>query len=377
MADAVRFYWRGREAAIPLAEIPEQDRIPLRLRRDVVQASAPEVITQLEASQYVAAAWESGGSIFIILCHPDLAKGPDDTLLVDSMALPRVIPKLDAWDDVPETAKVFLTAFGSEAAGVEECVSARRDLAKWLSEHGQSETAAAVKHFSAFPFGARSGPLEVINTWRHVLVNGQNEEIDKFLEQIEQRFKALGWARDSDFELQMNRDEYQRNRFYCWANVPDKGPRVLLCLNRATERRIRGSTYDIDERGAVADLASAIQHALMDVLEPAAAALGLEISYPHLGPISRVGNRTAAAMTALAEASEEQSQWPLSDKFERRWRTFVLTAFRDDAALHPEELTGWFIASGWDELAAAELTRRFYAEAALLGDYEEAERQPA
>ena len=35
------------------------------------------------------------------------------------------------------------------------------------------------------------------------------------------------------------------------------------------------------------------------------------------------------------------------------WRNFVLTAFRDDAALKPEELTAWFVASGWDELAAS------------------------
>ena len=146
---------------------------------------------------------------------------------------------------------------------------------------------------------------------------GQKEEIDGFLDQVEQRFKALGWTRDSVVEGQMNRNEYQRNRFYCWASSPDNGPRVLLCLNRATERRIRGSTYDIDERAAVADLASAIQHVLIDVLEPAAAALGLKISYPHLGPISRVGTRTAAAMTALAEAGEGRWPWPLSEQLER------------------------------------------------------------
>ena len=377
MANAVRFYWRGREAGIHLAEIPEPDRDPLQLRRRVVQVAAPDVITQLEGGRFVVAAWESGGSIFLILCHPNLAKGPDDSLLVDTMALPRVVLKLESWDDIPETTKLFLTAFGTEAASVEECVVARRDLAKWLSEHGQSETAAAVKHFSAFPFGVRSDALEVINTWRHVLLMGQKEEIDRFLDQVEQRFKALGWTRDSVVEGQMNRNEYQLNRIYCWASSPHNGPRVLLCLNRATERRIRGSTYDIDERAAVADLASAIQHVLISVLEPAAAALGLEISYPHLGPISRVGNRTAAAMTALAEASEGRWRWPLSEQLERTWRNFVLTAFRDDVALQPEELTAWFVASGWDKLTAAELTGRFYTEAALLAEYEEAERQPA
>ena len=245
-------------------------------------AAAPDVTVAPAGGRFVAAAWESGGSIFLILCHPDLSKVSDDSLLVDTMALPRVVLKLESWDDIPETTKLFLTAFGSEAASVEECVVARRDLARWLSEHGYSETAATVKHFSAFPFGARSDVLEVINTWRHVLLMGQKEEIDRFLDQVEQRFKALGWTRDSVVEGQMNRNEYQLNRIYCWASSPHNGPRLLLCLNRATERRIRGSTYDIDERAAVADLASAIQHVLIDVLEPAAAALGLEISYPHL-----------------------------------------------------------------------------------------------
>ncbi len=217
--------------------------------------------------------------------------------------------------------------------------------------------------------------LEVINIWRHVLVKGEKEEIDRFLDSVEQRFRMFGWTRDSDFEGRMNRDEYQRNRFYCWASSPKNRPRVLLCLNRATDRRIRGGTYDIDIQAGVAELASVIQHVLKEVLESAAAALGLEISYPLLGPISRVGNRTAAAMTALAEAGD--GRWPLSDDLEPIWRTLVLTAFRDDAALHPGELTAWFIASGWDERAAAELTSRFYADATLLGEYEEAGRQPA
>ena len=74
MAEAVRFYWRGRETGIPLAEIPEPDRYPLKVRRRVVQAYAPDVIRQLEEDRFVAAAWESGGSIFLILCHPNLTK---------------------------------------------------------------------------------------------------------------------------------------------------------------------------------------------------------------------------------------------------------------------------------------------------------------
>jgi hypothetical protein len=157
--ETVRFYWRRQEAGIPLAEIPEQDRNPLRVRRSVVQAYAPDVVKQLEEGRFVAAAWQAGGSISVILCHPNLAKGPADTLLVDTMALPRVVGKLGGWDEIPEATKLFLTAFGSEAASVEECVAARRDLANWLVEHRQPDMAAVVKHFSAFPFGV---------TWKDV-----------------------------------------------------------------------------------------------------------------------------------------------------------------------------------------------------------------
>jgi hypothetical protein len=220
--------------------------------------------------------------------------------------------------------------------------------------------------------GVRSNGMEVVDIWRHVLVKGQKEQIDRFLGEVERRFEAVGWSRDSAIEGQMNRNEYQRNRFYCWVNRSDNIPPVLLCLNRATDRRVRGGAYDIDRRAGFADLASAIQRVLREVLEPAAAAVGLEVSYPHLGPISRVGTRTEAALTALAESGD--GQWPLPDDVEPVWRSFVLTAFRDDVALKPEELTAWFIASGWDERASAELTKRFYTEAALLGEYEEAGR---
>ncbi len=376
MAEAVRFYWRGHEAGIPLAEIPEPDRTPLRIRRSVVQACAPHVIQQLEEGRFVAAAWESGEQIPLILCHPNLAKGPADTLLVNPTALPRVVVRLRTWEDAHEATQLLLTAFGSEAANADECVAARRQLVEWLVEHGQPDMARVVQHFSTFPFGVRSDALEVINSWRHVLIKGQKDQIERFLQEVGQRFEGLGWSREPNLEAQLNRAEHQINRFYCWISSPDNKPRVLLCLNRTTERRVRGGTYNIlEERAGLAELANAIQHVLREVLEPAAAAVRLAIAYPHLGPISRVGARTAAAMTALAEAGD--GQWPLPDELEPAWRHFVLTAFRDDVAFNPEELTAWFLASGWEEGASVALTKRFYTEAALLGEFEEAARQPA
>ena len=84
MTEAIRFYWRGRDASIPLGEIPEQDRTPLRIRRSVVQKCTPSVVKQLEEGRFVAAAWEAGGQIHLILCHPNLAKGSADTFVVNT-----------------------------------------------------------------------------------------------------------------------------------------------------------------------------------------------------------------------------------------------------------------------------------------------------
>ena len=95
--------------------------------------------------------------------------------------------------------------------------------------------------------------------------------------------------------------------------------------------------------------------------------------YP-LGLISRVGPRTATVMKAFTETAN--GQWPLPEAVEPAWRRFVVTAFRDDVAFDPDELTRWFAANGWDAHAAAELKRRFFAEAMLLDEYEE-EARPA
>jgi hypothetical protein len=376
MAEAVRFYWQAGEACLPLSALPEGDRNPLQVRRSVVKSNAPDVIKQLEAGRFVAAAWESDGQIRMILCHPNVAKGPADNLCVDTRALPRLVLTLSGWEEVPAASKLLLTAFGSEAADESDCEAARRTLAKWFGEHGQPEMTAVAKRFSRFPFGVRSDSIEIIRVWRRVLVQGEKEKIDRFLTEVEQRFLAHGWSRELEREARMNKDDRQINHIYCWVDGHDTGPRVMLCLNHATAQRVRGGTYDVfDRKTTLSDLAGAIQHALKEVLEPAAAAAGLEVLYAHIGPISRIGHKTAAALTDLAEAGD--GQWPLSEQVEPLWRKLVHTAYRDEVAIHPEELTAWFVASGWSQDAAIELTKRFYSDVALIEEYEEAGRQPA
>src|SRR5262249_6733668 len=101
---------------------------------------------------------------------------------------------------------------------------------------------------------------------------------------------------------------------------------------------------------------------------------GLEVSYPRLGPISRVGAKSIAAMTALAEAAD--GQWPLPDGLEPAWRNCVFTAVHDGVAINPDELIEWIVASGWSRDHAVEIADRFYRDATRVGEYEEAGRQP-
>jgi hypothetical protein len=342
----------------------------------VVQAHAPVVIDQLKAGRFVAAVWANGDSLSLILCHPNLAKGEADTIVVNPDMLPRLTIKLGTWDEARPAVGMFLRAFGSEAATPEDCAAARRDLAAWLASRSQPEMAAVTRHYSAFPFGVKSDAIDVINIWRQVLVNGEKDAIDKFLSESQSRFERLGWLRDTELEKKWNAHLYQINRFYCWVGGLGPTPQVMLCLNRATERRVRGGTYDVlDHRVALLDVAKAVQQVLGEVLEPAASAAGLQVTYPHLGPISRVGGKTAEAMAALAEISD--GQWPLQGKAALAWRTFVQTAYREEVAIKPEELTEWCCASGWSAEASAEMTKQFYADVAQIAEYEEEGRQAA
>jgi hypothetical protein len=376
MSEAVRFFWLRGDAALPLSAIPEEERAPIRVRRSVAQRHVPEVVKQLEANRFVAAAWPAGACATMILCHPNVVKGPGDGLILDTRSLPWVNLRLPERSDAQQTARLFLAAFGSEAVTAEECLAARHRLVGWLEGHNQPEMAATVRRLMKFPIGFRADALDVINSWRQVLVKGHKARLDRYLGEVDKRFAGFGWSRDQKFEDELNRTPHQINRFHCWVSGESTFPRVMLCLNRATDRRVRGGTYGLlDDGTSLLELASEIQRVLGEVLEPAAAETGLQVFYPRVGPISRVGSRTQTAMDDLAKAGD--GQWPLPEDAEALWRKFVFTACREDAAFRPEELHDWFLASGWEETAASELTKRFYRDVALIDEYEEDGRQPA
>jgi hypothetical protein len=375
MDQIIRFYWHGCLADLPLEAIPDADRNPLRVRRSVLQQHFPEVVQQLKDGRFVAAAWKSTGHISVIVCHPNLAKGDFDTIVVNTPSLPEVVMKVEQWEQVPEAARLFLVAFGGEAANIDECVAARRSLATWLIAHNQAETANSVKRYSNFPFGVKSDPLDVVNIWRRVVVTGEKEKVDNFVEEVKRRFDGLGWLRDTVFESRLNSTPEQFQHFYCWASSSTNKPHFMLSLKRSAEIRMRGGPINIrDDKASIADLASVIQHVFEAVLEPSAKTAGLKVSYPRIGPISRIGVHTEQVMTAFVEYGD--GKWPLSEHLEGMWRIIVLTAKGDNSAIDPKELMAWFTANGWDDDASRALVKRFYSDSALLEEYEQ-ERQPA
>jgi hypothetical protein len=261
MEEVVRFFWRGGETALPFDAIPEADRKPLQVRLGVLQDHVPAVVDLLEQGRYVAAGWPSAGQVSLILCHPNLARGPAGTVCLNTRELPQVVVKLNSWDEAPQAARLLLGAFGAEAASDKECVTARHALRDWLREREQGTMAAVVMRYFLFPAGVR------------------------------------------------------------------------------------------------------------------AAAAGLKPAEPHLGPLSRVGPGAALALMAFAETAD--GRWPLPEGLESAWRQFVVKVYRDDVAFDPGELTRWFAANGWDDQAAAELTRQLCADAALLDAYDEEGGRPA
>lgn len=164
---------------------------------------------------------------------------------------------------------------------------------------------------------SRIETFDPIAAWRHMLINGQPEQMVRLHAEIERRFLERGWSRDGALEEKLNGHPYQRNQFICWVEGAGHGPRAVLYLNKATPRRLRGGSFSLvdDPNGAGYNhVTDAVHHILAEVIEPATASVGLSIAYPRL-PISRVGPRAAALMTGFAELAE--GQWPLPESLAR------------------------------------------------------------
>lgn len=216
--------------------------------------------------------------------------------------------------------------------------------------------------------------IDLIASWRRTLIQGKAEQITSMLGDLEARLKRKGFERDADAEKNMTWRLNQANKVLCFVGGPEGGPRLLLCLNRVTERRVRGGTYsllDNDPEAGLVEVAAVVDDVLKNEIVPSAEQFGLKVTYPHLGPNSVVQSKTMAALLAFSDVAAGGG-FPLSEASETAWRKFLITASQEDIAFDQDELMEWFVSNGWGTEDARALTGRFVREATLLAEYAEA-----
>jgi hypothetical protein len=214
--------------------------------------------------------------------------------------------------------------------------------------------------------------IEMINSWRRILIEGKSEHIDRMLDDVERRLREKGWARDSDMEAKMGRSANRKNRWLCFIGNPHDDPRLMLCLTRVSDRRVRGGTYSLLNGSPgmqPTDVAAVVEDVMKGVLTPAASSFGLKVTIPRLGRNSRVPPKTLATLLLFSDLAA--GTWPLCTELEQIWRRFVISACREDAAFNIDELSDWFVTNGWSSEAAHALTERFISEADLITEFEE------
>ena len=144
--------------------------------------------------------------------------------------------------------------------------------------------------------------IEMIDSWRRILIEGKPEHIDRMLDDVQRRLTEKGWARDSAMEAKMGRSTERRNRWLCFVGGPHDGPRLMLCLTRVSDRRVRGGTYSLLDGPLgmqTTDVAKVMEDVMKSVLTPSASNSGLKVTIPRLGRNSRVPPNTSAALLML------------------------------------------------------------------------------
>jgi hypothetical protein len=216
--------------------------------------------------------------------------------------------------------------------------------------------------------------IDLIASWRKILIEGRADEITSMLKDLEDRLKSKGFERDAEAEKKANWHPYQRNEVLCFVGGPEGGPRLRLCLNVVSERRVRGGTYsliDVPPGMGSVEVATVVDDVIRNVIVPSANSFGLKVTWPRLGPNSVVQPRTMAALVAFSDTATGEGL-PLPEASEAAWRKFLITASQEDVAFEMGELRDWFVSNGWRSEDALTLTERFIREATLLAEYSEA-----
>jgi hypothetical protein len=216
-------------------------------------------------------------------------------------------------------------------------------------------------------------PVDHLPSGRRILIEGNAAQITSMLDDVESRLNEKGFGRDPLAEQMMNRPPQQKTRALCFVGGPKGGPLLQLCLQRISDRRVRGSYSPVDgaHAGGPSEVASVVDDVIRNVIVPLANLFGLKVTRPRLGPKSQIQPRTMAALLAFSDVAAGE-RLPLSSASEAAWRKFLVTVGQEEVAFDMDELADWFVTNGWASEDARSLTERFVRDATLLAEYSEA-----
>jgi hypothetical protein len=219
-----------------------------------------------------------------------------------------------------------------------------------------------------------NGPtaLDTINSWRRILIEGDPASIGRMLDDVERKLGEKGWTRETGMEAKLRGPSGREDAWRCFVGGPERGPRLILGLNRVSDRRVRGGTYSLLDGPpdmTTDDVARVVEDVIRDVLTPCASEHGLKVTIPRLGAISHVPPRTLTSLRLFSDAAA--GSWPLSPEQERLWRRFIINVCREDTMFDIDELLDWLVANGWSSEQARLLMDKFQNDVSLISEYQD------
>ena len=145
--------------------------------------------------------------------------------------------------------------------------------------------------------------IETLNSFRRILVEGKPQQISLMLADIEERLKGEGFTREPIAEKRLNWNPARRNTFLCFLGGPQGGPKLLLCLNRVSDRKVRGATCSFIEGpdASPVQVAEVVDSVINKIIVPSSNHFGLKVTQPRFGPLSVVPPTTMTALVTFTD----------------------------------------------------------------------------
>jgi hypothetical protein len=217
--------------------------------------------------------------------------------------------------------------------------------------------------------------IQIDDRWRKTVVWAKTPAaLTSLIERLDQTLPT-GWKRNRQAEERYQFRGGESAAAICYARPVDHAE-VWLWLNQPSPVRLVGG--NVIPANALGDYrrhaAETILQFREQVLEPTVAATQAHIEENRIGPLSQVSPAVMEALWQFADVAPRV--FPLDDNSRSKWRNFVIAARTANATVDPDEFATWFETKEWSRTDARLLANKFFEDAWLLSEYDEA-RKPA